>query len=173
MVITGRGRYAVTAMMDLALHGAERPLSLADLARQQGISLSYLEQIFAQLRRNGLVTGTRGRAGGYTLNRAPQRISIGEILRAVGIDDNAEPRITEQPESENIDSNSAPLATSHGLLAINARVYAMLDELDLAQSIALEKKRPRWRPGSRRQSGGPTIPPSTSPGVGTNKPTDA
>lgn len=159
MVITGRGRYAVTAMMDLALHGGERPLSLADLARQQGISLSYLEQIFAQLRRKGLVTGTRGRAGGYTLNRSPQRISIGEILRAVGIDEPAASDTTPQETEETADANLAPAAASHGLTAINARVYALLDELDLAQSIALEKKRPRWRPN--RRQGGPVTPTAT------------
>ncbi|MFT5446082.1 MAG: Rrf2 family iron-sulfur cluster assembly transcriptional regulator, partial [Gammaproteobacteria bacterium] len=69
MKLTTRGRYAVTAMLDLALHQHEGPISLADIAERQGISLSYLEQIFSRLRRSELVSSTRGPGGGYRLSR--------------------------------------------------------------------------------------------------------
>ncbi len=69
MRLTTRGRYAVTAMLDLALNGSSKPISLADISRRQEISLSYLEQLFSRLRRNELVTSVRGPGGGYLLNR--------------------------------------------------------------------------------------------------------
>ncbi len=67
MRLTTKGRYAVTAMLDLALHGSNGPVSLADISGRQDISLSYLEQLFAKLRRNDLVTSVRGPGGGYCL----------------------------------------------------------------------------------------------------------
>ncbi len=70
MQLTTRGRYAVTAMLDLALHAGDGTLRLADIAERQGISLSYLEQLFARLRREGLVASVRGPGGGYRLARA-------------------------------------------------------------------------------------------------------
>ena len=69
MRLTTKGRYAVTAMLDLALHGQAGPVSLADISDRQAISLSYLEQLFAKLRRNSLVTSVRGPGGGYKLAR--------------------------------------------------------------------------------------------------------
>ena len=69
MKLTTRGRYAVTAMLDLAIHGAQRPISLADISARQEISLSYLEQLFAKLRRGDLVASVRGPGGGYRLSR--------------------------------------------------------------------------------------------------------
>lgn len=69
MRLTTKGRYAVTAMLDLALHGSSGPVSLADISGRQDISLSYLEQLFAKLRRNDLVTSVRGPGGGYRLSR--------------------------------------------------------------------------------------------------------
>ena len=77
MRLTTKGRYAVTAMLDLALHGTERPVSLADISGRQDISLSYLEQLFAKLRRNELVSSVRGPGGGYRLSRSSgQRRSV-------------------------------------------------------------------------------------------------
>ena len=83
MKLTTRGRYAVTAMLDLALHQRQGPVSLADIAGRQGISLSYLEQIFARLRRQDLVSSTRGPGGGYRLSRAPGEISVADVIGAV------------------------------------------------------------------------------------------
>lgn len=84
MRLTSKGRYAVMAMADLALHsGAERAVPLQDVANRQEISLSYLEQLFARLRTAGLVSGVRGPGGGYRLARAPKDVSVAEIIAAV------------------------------------------------------------------------------------------
>lgn len=71
-------------MLDLAIHHAEGPVTLADISEDQGISLSYLEQLFARLRRHGLVEGLRGPGGGYRLSRHPQDISVAEVITAIG-----------------------------------------------------------------------------------------
>jgi len=83
MRLTTRGRYAVTAMLDLALHGDKGPISLADISRRQEISLSYLEQLFAKLRHSELVNSVRGPGGGYRLNRSANGINVAEIIDAV------------------------------------------------------------------------------------------
>ena len=76
MRLTTKGRYAVTAMLDLALHEDQGPISLADISQRQEISLSYLEQLFAKLRRGGLVKSVRGPGGGYALSRRADRIHM-------------------------------------------------------------------------------------------------
>jgi len=83
MRLTTKGRYAVTAMLDLALHGNDGPVSLADISGRQDISLSYLEQLFAKLRRNELVTSVRGPGGGYCLSRGLGEIFVAQIVDAV------------------------------------------------------------------------------------------
>ena len=83
MKLTTKGRYAVTAMLDLALRYDKGAVTLADIARRQGISLSYLEQLFAKLRRSGLVDSVRGPGGGYTLAMEPAKISVAEIIVAI------------------------------------------------------------------------------------------
>jgi Rrf2 family iron-sulfur cluster assembly transcriptional regulator len=83
MKLTTKGRYAVTAILDLALHCGRGPISLADISSRQDISLSYLEQLFSRLRRRGLVTSTRGPGGGYTLGRDPASITVGDVIAAV------------------------------------------------------------------------------------------
>jgi Rrf2 family iron-sulfur cluster assembly transcriptional regulator len=83
MRLSTKGRYAVTAMLDLALQGGEGPVTLAEISETQGISLSYLEQLFACLRGKQLVRGVRGPGGGYYLGRAPEDISIADIICAV------------------------------------------------------------------------------------------
>jgi Rrf2 family iron-sulfur cluster assembly transcriptional regulator len=83
MRLTTKGRYAVTAMLDLALHYDEGPITLADISQRQGISLSYLEQLFAKLRRKGLVDSTRGPGGGYRLSRIPDEIPVADVIIAV------------------------------------------------------------------------------------------
>jgi len=83
MKLTTKGRYAVTAMLDLALHARETPVPLADISQRQGISLSYLEQLFAKLRRQSLVQSARGPGGGYRLSRDPQEITVVEIINAI------------------------------------------------------------------------------------------
>jgi len=84
MRLSTKGRYAVMAMTDLALHEAgSRPVSLADIAERQEISLSYLEQLFAKLRRNGLVSSVRGPGGGYRLSRPADEVRVADIIMAV------------------------------------------------------------------------------------------
>lgn len=83
MRLTTRGRYAVTAMLDLALHGDAKPISLGDISQRQEISLSYLEQLFAKLRQHKLVASVRGPGGGYLLNRPCNEINVAEIIDAV------------------------------------------------------------------------------------------
>ncbi|WP_026609738.1 Fe-S cluster assembly transcriptional regulator IscR [Methylocaldum szegediense] len=83
MRLTTKGRYAVTAMLDLAYHSEKRPVTLTDIAKRQHISLSYLEQLFARLRRAGMVEGVRGPGGGYQLSRDASQINIAEIIIAV------------------------------------------------------------------------------------------
>lgn len=83
MRLTTKGRYAVTAMLDLAIHARSGPISLADISTRQEISLSYLEQLFAKLRRNDLVMSVRGPGGGYLLSRGGEDIFVAEIIDAV------------------------------------------------------------------------------------------
>jgi Rrf2 family iron-sulfur cluster assembly transcriptional regulator len=83
MRLSTKGRYAVTAMLDLALNGQEGPVTLSDISENQGISLSYLEQLFAALRARQLVRGVRGPGGGYFLGRPADEISIADIICAV------------------------------------------------------------------------------------------
>ena len=83
MRLTTRGRYAVTAMLDLAIHGDSGPISLADISDRQEISLSYLEQLFAKLRQQELVSSVRGPGGGYRLSRCSDDINVAEIIDAV------------------------------------------------------------------------------------------
>lgn len=83
MRLTTKGRYAVTAMLDLALHERKGPISLADISTRQEISLSYLEQLFAKLRRAGLVSSVRGPGGGYKLGQSDGEISVAAVVDAV------------------------------------------------------------------------------------------
>ena len=83
MRLSTKGRYAVTAMLDLALNGKNGPVTLAEISENQGISLSYLEQLFAALRNKDLVRGVRGPGGGYYLGKSADEISIANIICAV------------------------------------------------------------------------------------------
>ncbi|GGW86548.1 Fe-S cluster assembly transcriptional regulator IscR [Alteromonas halophila] len=83
MKLTSKGRYAVTAMLDVALHSTRGPVPLADISERQEISLSYLEQLFSRLRREKLVDSVRGPGGGYKLGRHADDIAIGAVIRAV------------------------------------------------------------------------------------------
>ena len=83
MRLTTKGRYAVTAMLDLALHAEKGPVSLADISKRQEISLSYLEQLFSKLRQNKLVVSVRGPGGGYRLSRPSDEVYVAQIVDAV------------------------------------------------------------------------------------------
>ncbi|WP_026470566.1 Rrf2 family transcriptional regulator [Alkanindiges illinoisensis] len=83
MRLTTRGRYAVTALLDLALQPADQTITLAEIAARQSISVAYLEQLFAKLKRQGLVSSVRGANGGYRLARSANDIAVLEIIEAV------------------------------------------------------------------------------------------
>ena len=83
MKLTSKGRYAVMAMADLAKNYVEEPTSLAEISLRQGISISYLEQLFLKLRKNNLVQSTRGPSGGYVLSKPPEEIKLLSIINAV------------------------------------------------------------------------------------------
>ena len=83
MQLTTKGRYAVTAMLDLTIHCGDKPVSLSEISQRQSISLSYLEQLFSKLRQSELVTSVRGPGGGYRLGRSSENIFVSEIIDAV------------------------------------------------------------------------------------------
>ena len=131
MRLTAKGRYAVTAMLDLAVHREEGPISLADISRRQGISLSYLEQLFAKLRKSNLVQSVRGPGGGYQLQRDPERIFVAEIVDSV--DENVDaPRC-----SGRADCQHGEMCLSHQLWAdLSGEIHRFLAGIDLASIIA-------------------------------------
>jgi Rrf2 family iron-sulfur cluster assembly transcriptional regulator len=83
MRLSTKSRYAVTSLLDLVMHSDKGPVSLADISVRQGISLSYLEQLFAKMRRNKLVVSTRGPGGGYSLGDSPDQVCIADVINAV------------------------------------------------------------------------------------------
>jgi len=83
MKLSTKGRYAVTALADIALHGHDTPVALAEISERQNISVAYLEQLFVKMRRSGLVVAVRGRGGGYKLAAAPEETRISDVMAAV------------------------------------------------------------------------------------------
>jgi Rrf2 family transcriptional regulator, iron-sulfur cluster assembly transcription factor len=83
MRLSTKSRYAVTSLLDMVMHSDKGPVSLADISQRQGISLSYLEQLFAKMRRNNLVVSTRGPGGGYCLSTSPEEVSVSDIIQSV------------------------------------------------------------------------------------------
>ncbi len=83
MKLTSKGRYAVTAMLDVTIHAVNGPVSLADISERQEISLSYLEQLFSKLRKHGLVISIRGPGGGYRLGKCSAQIAVSDVISAV------------------------------------------------------------------------------------------
>jgi len=131
MKLTTKGRHAITAMMELALHQKKGPVTLADISTQQSISISYLEQLFAKLRQHGLVTGMRGPGGGYSLARPANEISIAQVLNAV--DDLI--KLHEIPVAEREIPGSL-LMWRH----LSNQVYDYLDGITLAETVETQKE---------------------------------
>lgn len=126
MKLTTKGRYAVTAMLDLALHYNDGPITLAEIAQRQGISLSYLEQLFSRLRRKSLVTSVRGPGGGYRLGHDAGEIFIGEVIRAV--DENMD--TTRCGGAHNCQDNERCL--THDLWQdLSGQIYSYLNKISL------------------------------------------
>lgn len=130
MKLTTKGRYAVTAMLDLAFHGEKKPVTLTDIAKRQNISLSYLEQLFSRLRRAGMVEGVRGPGGGYQLSRDARDISVADIICAV--DEVVDP--TRCGGKGNCQHNQPCL--SHDLwMGLSAQIREYLDGISLRDLI--------------------------------------
>ena len=144
MRLTTKGRYAVTAMLDLALHHEQGPVSLAEIADRQGISLSYLEQLFSQLRKRGLVSSTRGPGGGYRLGEDAEKIAVGDVIRAVDESVDA----TRCAGKQNC-HHDGPCLTHDLWEDLSSRIQSFLAEIDLAQLIARHR--------DRQQAGGETV----------------
>ncbi|MBK1642463.1 Rrf2 family transcriptional regulator [Chromatium okenii] len=126
MKLTTKGRYAVTAMLDLAIEQTQGPIPLADIAERQVISLSYLEQLFAKLRRCQLVRSVRGPGGGYLLTRPPAEISVADVIRAV--DDNLD---TTRCGGAGNCQNNRPCLTHALWYELNERIDSYLNAVNL------------------------------------------
>lgn len=134
MKLSTKGRYAVMAMVDLAEKSGGQPVSLADIATRQNISLSYLEQLFSGLRRSGVVNSVRGPGGGYVLSRRADRIAIADIVLAVD-----EPvRMTRcSPGSpDGCGANQAQCATHDLWEALGNQIYGFLSSVTVADVCA-------------------------------------
>jgi len=130
MRLSTKGRYAVTAMMDLALRDHQGPVTLADISSNQGISNSYLEQLFSRLRKNGLVSGVRGPRGGYRLARPAHEITVADIISAVDESVDA----TRCRGQENCQDGERCL--THELwMELSASLFDFLDSITLAQYV--------------------------------------
>lgn len=130
MRLTTKGRFAVTAMLDLALHSTKGPVTLAGISARQRISLSYLEQLFGKLRRHGLVNSVRGPGGGYRLAKPTQDVSVADIILAVDEPIDA----TQCGGKENCQDDHKCL--THDLWAnLNNHIFSYLRSVTLAQLV--------------------------------------
>ena len=130
MRLTTKGRFAVTAMVDLAMRGGHAPITLASISGRQKISLSYLEQLFGKLRRHNLVESVRGPGGGYCLARPSAKISIADIIVAVD-----EPVDTTKCGGKG-DCHDEQQCITHDLwMGLNDALYHYLDEVSLQQVV--------------------------------------
>ncbi len=137
MKLTTKGRFAVTAMLDIAMHEAThadeaKPIALADISERQGISLSYLEQLFSRLRRNGLVSSVRGPGGGYKLAKAMQEISVAQIISAVDEQIDA----TQCGGTENCNGDDGRCMTHDLWASLNSKILDYLAGIKLADMVA-------------------------------------
>jgi len=147
MKLTTKGRFAVTAMLDLALNESKnatnehlsaniKPVTLADISERQEISLSYLEQLFSKLRRNGLVSSVRGPGGGYKLGKHYAQISVAEIIKAVDEEIDA----TQCGGRENCHDEGRCM--THDLWsALNHKILDYLSSISLADMVASQKNK--------------------------------
>lgn len=134
MRLTTKGRFAVTAMIDLGMRNSEGPITLAGISERQKISLSYLEQLFGKLRRHELVESVRGPGGGYNLAKPMEKISVADIILAVDEPLDA----TQCGGKENC--NDDQRCMTHDLwTSLNERIYEYLSSVTLDQLVAKQK----------------------------------
>ncbi len=136
MRLTTKGRFAVTAMIDLAMRCADGPVALAGISERQKISLSYLEQLFGKLRRHGLVDSVRGPGGGYCLARPTNELTVTDIIRAVDEQLDA----TQCGGRENCQDDARCM--THELWAtLNDKMYEYLSSVKLAELVEGQRKK--------------------------------
>jgi len=136
MRLTTKGRFAVTAMLDLAMHGGKRPVTLAGISQRQSISLSYLEQLFGKLRRHTLVESVRGPGGGYTLARDLAKVSVADIITAVD-----EPLDATQCGGKENCQEERRCMTHELWATLNDKMYEYLDSVKLSDLVAQQAAR--------------------------------
>jgi Rrf2 family iron-sulfur cluster assembly transcriptional regulator len=137
MRLTTKGRFAVPAMPDLALNGADGPVTLAGISERQKISLSYLEQLFGKMRRRRLVESVRGPGGGYHLARDPAHVSVADIIQAVEETMDS----TQCGGRENCHENQRCM--THDLWEeLNTTVYGFLSGVKLSQLVERQRTKP-------------------------------
>ncbi|MDH5286354.1 MAG: Fe-S cluster assembly transcription factor [Betaproteobacteria bacterium] len=139
MRLTTKGRFAVTAMIDVALYGTGGPVTLAAVADRQKISLSYLEQLFGKLRRAGLVESVRGPGGGYNLARAAAEVSVADVILAVDEPIDA----TQCGGRENCREGDRRCMTHELWAGLNAHIFAFLRSATLADLVAQQHEKQR------------------------------
>lgn len=136
MKLTSKGRYAVTAILDVALNTDGSPVTLSEISERQSISLSYLEQLFAKLRRHGLVKSVRGPGGGYRLGLPANDISIGMVIAAV----NENINVTKCLGKGNCQNGSECL--THSLWEdLSNRIEEFLNEITLAELVNKQRNK--------------------------------
>ena len=131
MKISTKGRYGLRALVDLAANGDNTTVSLVSVAQRQKISLNYLEQVFATLRKAGIVKSVKGAQGGYMLSKKPEEICLGEILIAL----EGRFSIVDEPESEKADDNLRKTLNEMVWDKINESVNKFLEERTLAELV--------------------------------------
>ena len=150
MKLSTKARYAITAMMDLALHENSKPVTLADISDYQGISLSYLEQLFAKLRKHKLVSGVRGPGGGYRLAKPSTELTIAEIVSAINEkSDGAEdkkPEVSHEKSSERVKLDEM-------WDRLSLRLYNFLNNITLSEFVEQQKEEPSSDTGSSYSGG--------------------
>src|SRR4051794_35915085 len=137
MRLTTKGRFAVTAMLDLALHGGDGPVTLAGISERQKISLSYLEQLFGKLRRRELVESVRGPGGGYHLAREASHMTVADIIRAV-----EEPLDSTQCGGKENCHDTGRCMTHELWEELNTTVYGFLASVKLSQLVERQRNKP-------------------------------
>jgi Rrf2 family iron-sulfur cluster assembly transcriptional regulator len=136
MRLSTKSRYAVTSLLDLVMHSDKGPVSLADISVRQGISLSYLEQLFAKMRRNKLVTSTRGPGGGYSLGSSPEQVCIADVINAV----DEEMQVADK-DLHNAPSTYEPCLTEQLWEELSAEIESFLTTISLADMMNKDEVR--------------------------------
>jgi len=136
MRLTTKGRFAVTAMIDVAMHSTKGPATLAGVSERQKISLSYLEQLFGKLRRHGLVDSVRGPGGGYNLGRAPELVAVADIIMAVD-----EPIDATQCGGRENCLDDRRCMTHELWAGLNAHIFSFLRSVTLAELVRQQQRK--------------------------------